>query len=86
MSYIRSFIRKLTPGKVRIIKGIVGVLVLALCSVGVCLAELYDMECVGILLVVVSLVLIFIFNRCPYCGKFLYRTRASRCPHCYKEQ
>ena len=37
---------------------------------------------IGVIVMFSSVVLRFIFYRCPHCGKYLDRSTGSFCPHC----
>ena len=48
-------------------------------------SEIKFLEIIGITLLIVDIVFRVACYRCPYCGRYLDRSRGEYCPYCGKE-
>ena len=76
--------KKMSPKQVDLYCILILAVVAALGAIGA-FSEIKFLEIIGITLLIGDIVFRVACYRCPYCGRYLDRSRGEYCPYCGKE-
>lgn len=76
--------KKLLPKKIRAVFWIILLIGAVIGFIGA-FSEMTSLIVAGMIIMLCSIVVYFVFYRCPHCGRFLDRSTGEYCPYCGKK-